>query len=58
MSRLPENATLEGLYDHIRMLDAETYPHAFAEWGDFVIEFTNAELSGDTLNAKISIRKR
>ena len=58
MSRLPENATLEGLYDHIRMLDAETYPHAFAEWGDFVMEFTNAELSGDTLNAKISIRKR
>jgi methionyl-tRNA formyltransferase len=35
------------LYDLIRMLDAPDYPHAFAEIGNFRIEFTDAVFSGD-----------
>ncbi|NTZ43423.1 methionyl-tRNA formyltransferase [Altererythrobacter sp. SALINAS58] len=38
---------LQHAYDHIRMLDAEGYPHAFAETGHYRIEFTDAELGED-----------
>jgi len=30
-SNIPANIDLEGIYDYIRMLDAEGYPHAFLE---------------------------
>jgi len=32
------------LYDFIRMLDAEGYPHAFINAGEFKVEFRNARL--------------
>lgn len=32
------------LYDFIRMLDAEDYPHAFINAGEFKVEFRNARL--------------
>ena len=38
---------LEDIYDHIRMLDAEGYPKAFLEFGDFKIEFSRASLKAD-----------
>lgn len=38
----PKSAT--ELYDFIRMLDAEGYPHAFINAGDFKVEFRNARL--------------
>ena len=41
-SKLPTKATLEQIYNHIRMLDADSYPKAFIEYGDFRIEFNNA----------------
>ena len=55
MSILPEHGTVKELYDHIRMLDAETYPLAFLEHGDFRIEFTGAEIVGDTVRAQVVI---
>lgn len=42
MSVVPKNADLEKIYDHIRMLDAETYPAAFIEYGEIKILFKNA----------------
>jgi len=55
-SKIPKNVEmLEQLYDFIRMLDAEGYPHAFIESGRFRIEFTRARLHEDFLNAQVNI---
>jgi methionyl-tRNA formyltransferase len=56
-SLLPESGSLQQLYDHIRMLDAETYPHSFIQHGDFRLEFTDCRPSGDALSAQVTIRK-
>lgn len=57
MSELPLNASLEQLYDHIRMLDAEGYPHAFLKHGDNLISFTNATLENGELKCSVTVRK-
>jgi methionyl-tRNA formyltransferase len=58
-SRLPVAGEASNLYDHIRMLDAPTYPPAFIEWGDFRLEFGHAELVADgSVSAQVSIRKK
>lgn len=56
-SILPVQGELTSLYDHIRMLDAPTYPNAFIKYGDYRIEFTEAELLDDELCAKVVILK-
>jgi methionyl-tRNA formyltransferase len=56
-SAIPLNGSRESLYDHIRMLDAEGYPHAFVNVGDWRMEFTNALIDGDRLAAKVIISK-
>lgn len=38
---------IEQIYDYIRMLDADGYPNAFLEFGNFKIEFSNATLNSD-----------
>ena len=57
-SELPEDARIEELYDHIRMLDAETYPRAYLERGSIRMEFSGAALYGDRLEARVSFRKK
>jgi methionyl-tRNA formyltransferase len=57
-SALPDSGDLPMLYDHIRMLDAPTYPLAFIEHGEFIIEFSDARVQGDELNASVRIRKK
>lgn len=58
-SLLSAAATVAGAYDHIRMLDAEGYPHAFIDYGELRLEFSHAELVGNgDLTARVSIRKR
>ena len=57
-SALPVSGDLPMLYDHIRMLDAPTYPLAFIEHGEFIIEFSDARVQGDELNASVRIRKK
>lgn len=42
-SAIDEAQTADKAYDHIRMLDAEGYPHAFVETERFRITFTNAK---------------
>ena len=63
--RKPEDGNISALespetvYDYIRMLDAQGYPHAFLETEHFRIEFTNANLeSKDTINAHVRIIKK
>ncbi|WP_417539285.1 hypothetical protein [Marinobacter sp.] len=57
-SVLPENGSITEVYDHIRMLDAPTYPLAYLEHGEFILEFTGAEADGDELKATVQIRRK
>lgn len=57
-SALPDKGALRLVYDHIRMLDAPSYPPAFIEYGDFRYEFSNAELVNDEIVARVVIRKK
>jgi methionyl-tRNA formyltransferase len=57
-SVLPSAGALQLVYDHIRMLDAPTYPLAFVEHGNFRLEFSYAELLEDEIVARVVIRKK
>jgi methionyl-tRNA formyltransferase len=60
--RLPEESvltwdmTLDRVYDHIRMLDADGYPAAFLDLGQLRLEFTRVTRSPGTLEARVTIR--
>ena len=49
--------SLEKLFDHIRMLDADTYPHAFIEHGDFRLEITNVNFEKGYITGNVTIKK-
>lgn len=59
--RKPEQSNVAGLqslteiYDYIRMLDAEEYPHAFLEAGELRYEFSKAVRLADRVVAEVSI---
>ena len=55
-SRLPRNETPAAIFDHIRMLDAEGYPRAFLDYGDFRLEFRDARLEDDEVDARVIFR--
>jgi methionyl-tRNA formyltransferase len=57
-SSLPNSGSLENAYDFIRMLDAEGYPHAFIEHGNYLINFRNARLDGKRVVAEVEIKLR
>lgn len=50
--------SLEKLFDYIRMLDAEGYPHAFLESEHFRFEFERASLKPDCIEANVVISKK
>lgn len=56
-SEVPVDATPAAFYDHIRMLDAPGYPHAFLRHGSWVARFTDAQLDGDTIEARVRFEK-
>ncbi|MES2003044.1 MAG: formyltransferase family protein [Bacteroidota bacterium] len=63
--RKPSEGNIETLtnisdvYDYIRMLDAETYPNAFVEVGNFRFEFKRAHLKSDnSIIADVRITKK
>ena len=59
MSQLPQKESLQNIYDHIRMLDAETYPLAFLDHGEFRLTFNNAKFVNNTLvSANVNIQLR
>ena len=57
-SELPYRGDLDMLYDHIRMLDAETYPPAFITHGDYLINFSEVSLENDTLSSRVIISRK
>ena len=57
-NQLPMTGDLELLYNHIRMLDAESYPKSFIEYGDYKLEFDHAKLEPEYLQATIRIRRK
>jgi methionyl-tRNA formyltransferase len=58
-SRFPDNiASIEALFDHIRMLDAAGYPKAFLEHGPLRLEFTRAALYDGHLITDVQITLR
>ncbi len=54
-SRIPPMDSLQALYDFIRMLDAEGYPHAFLEYDGFRCEFRRAALYDGRIVADVVI---
>lgn len=54
-SSLADTNSLEEVFDKIRMLDAEGYPHAFLDIGCFRLEFTRASLKTDSILADVRI---
>ncbi len=48
---------LAKLFDHIRMLDAREYPHAFIEAGGFRFEFSRPALRADEIEADVRITR-
>lgn len=64
--RKPEESNISGLeeleriYDHIRMLDCDGYPHAFIETQFFKAELTNANFNENekTITANVRIIKK
>ncbi|MDO8881039.1 MAG: methionyl-tRNA formyltransferase [Coriobacteriia bacterium] len=57
-SDIAELGSAREIYDHIRMLDAEGYPHAFIETPAMHLEFTDAQLEGGGVTARATIRER
>ena len=49
---------LKNIFDYIRMLDADGYPHAFIALNSLFLEFTNATLTDDYVEAKVKIRRK
>ncbi len=54
-SEISRVAGLDGLYDFIRMLDAEGYPRAFIERDGFRWTFSEASLEGSSLVARVEV---
>jgi methionyl-tRNA formyltransferase len=59
-SNIKEIEDLEKVFDYIRMLDAEGYPHAFLETSALKFEFTNANHNTDEeiITAHVRIFKK
>jgi len=56
-SSLPEESSLQEIFDFIRMLDAEGYPNAFIEHGDLRIEFSRPARRRGKIEADVTIRR-
>lgn len=58
-SQLPEQLDSESLYDFIRMLDAEGYPHAFLETESYRLELTDGQIDQDgNVSARVTFKAR
>lgn len=57
-SNMAPLSDLDKVYDHIRMLDAEGYPHGFLETEHLRLEFRRAAREGDAVIANVVITKK
>ena len=54
----PGMSSLERLFDHLRMLDADGYPPAFLDYGPYRLEFTRPALRAGSIAADVKITLR
>ncbi len=52
-SEIQGDETFSKLYDLIRMMDAQSYPKAYINYGDYTLTFENAHLSNHHENTKL-----
>ena len=58
MSNIGSLTEIEQVYDYIRMLDADGYPHAYIETKSFKLELRNAEITKGEIIADVRIIKK
>ena len=46
-NKIKKNNSLDDVYDRIRMVDEESYPNAFLQYGNLLVEFKNVSFSKD-----------
>lgn len=56
-SAMPADASLKEVHDHIRMLDADTYPRAYLDSGGMRYTFSKASFDEGKLRATVEITK-
>lgn len=56
-NELKKDNSINQIYDQIRMVDGEGYQKAFINFGNYKIEFSEAELRNKTLTSKIKLFK-
>ena len=56
-SEIPKDITIDKFYDYIRMLDANTYPAAYINYGEFRLLCKKAKLEGDKLTMEVEVKK-
>ncbi len=49
MSNNNKNVLISDFYDRVSMLDDESYPNSYIEFGDLIIEFKNARFKDENL---------
>jgi methionyl-tRNA formyltransferase len=57
-SVLPCSVSLDAVHDHIRMLDATGYPHAFLDVGSLRLEFTRSARYDGKIIANVEITEK
>ncbi len=59
MGEIKPDMDISALFDHIRMLDAPGYPHAFLNFGSYTLTFTHAKKAdgNEALEAKVTIKR-
>jgi len=57
-SSIPTEGPISHLFDHIRMLDADTYPRAFLEYGAWRIEFSKVRNASGKIIAEVEISSK
>ena len=56
-SELSTEMSIERIFDHIRMLDADGYPPAYVRFGGYVMEFARPKLTSGGIAADVKIRR-
>lgn len=54
---IKQDFSLEKFFDYIRMLDAEGYPRAFIQYGNFRLEFSRPSLKNGKIIADVEIMR-
>jgi len=56
-SEIPKDITFDNIYDYVRMLDADTYPAAYIDFGGFRLLFKKAKLDNGKLTMEVDVKK-